>query len=187
MAQSVEDIGSVSDSSSNEDFPESPQKRQKLSPIQDSGETLSAPSRIRRKIKSQEDDVQREQIRIEEPSTKPLEDFSFQGLGVDSWIIASLSSMQITRPTPIQAQTIPAILAGSDCIGGSRTGSGKTVAFSVPILQRWAEDGFGVYALILTPTRLVTNTGLSELKLTLKGIGTADIRTNQRSGSIIST
>jgi ATP-dependent RNA helicase DDX49/DBP8 len=63
--------------------------------------------------------------------------------------------MQIRRPTPIQAQTIPAILSGSDCIGGSKTGSGKTVAFAVPILQKWAEDGFGIFALILTPTRSV--------------------------------
>jgi ATP-dependent RNA helicase DDX49/DBP8 len=77
----------------------------------------------------------------------------FKALGVERWLLSSLAAMQITKPTPIQAQTIPAILAGSDCIGGSRTGSGKTIAFSVPILQKWAEDGFGIYALILTPTR----------------------------------
>jgi ATP-dependent RNA helicase DDX49/DBP8 len=79
----------------------------------------------------------------------------FASLGVDKWIVASLAAMQIRRPTPIQAQTIPAILSGSDCIGGSKTGSGKTVAFAVPILQKWAEDGFGIFALILTPTRSV--------------------------------
>jgi ATP-dependent RNA helicase DDX49/DBP8 len=80
---------------------------------------------------------------------------TFESLGVDKWIVASLAAMQIRRPTPIQAQTIPAILSGSDCIGGSKTGSGKTVAFAVPILQKWAEDGFGIFALILTPTRSV--------------------------------
>jgi ATP-dependent RNA helicase DDX49/DBP8 len=80
---------------------------------------------------------------------------SFESLGIDKWIVASLAAMQIRRPTPIQAQTIPAILSGSDCIGGSKTGSGKTVAFAVPILQKWAEDGFGIFALILTPTRSV--------------------------------
>ena len=42
---------------------------------------------------------------------------------------------------------------GRDCIGGSSTGSGKTVAFAAPILQKWAEDPYGVFALILTPTR----------------------------------
>ena len=80
---------------------------------------------------------------------------SFESLGVDRWIVASLAAMQIRCPTPIQAQTIPAILSGSDCIGGSKTGSGKTIAFAVPILQKWAEDGFGIFALILTPTRSV--------------------------------
>lgn len=42
---------------------------------------------------------------------------------------------------------------GNDCIGSSRTGSGKTVAFAVPILQQWARDPIGTFALVLTPTR----------------------------------
>ena len=61
--------------------------------------------------------------------------------------------MEIKRPTGIQKGCIPKILEGQDVIGGSRTGSGKTVAFTVPILQKWAEDPVGVYAIILTPTR----------------------------------
>jgi ATP-dependent RNA helicase DDX49/DBP8 len=61
--------------------------------------------------------------------------------------------MAIQNPTEIQRQCIPEILKGRDCIGGSRTGTGKTVAFAVPILQRWAEDPFGIYAVVLTPTR----------------------------------
>ncbi len=61
--------------------------------------------------------------------------------------------MEIKRPTGIQKGCIPKILEGQDVIGGSRTGSGKTVAFTVPILQKWAEDPVGIYAVILTPTR----------------------------------
>ena len=61
--------------------------------------------------------------------------------------------MAITKPTRIQKGCIPAILEGRDVIGGSKTGSGKTVAFSVPMLQKWAEDPIGIFALILTPTR----------------------------------
>lgn len=61
--------------------------------------------------------------------------------------------MAITRPTGIQKACIPKILEGRDVIGGSRTGSGKTVAFSVPMLQKWAEDPVGIFAVILTPTR----------------------------------
>lgn len=44
---------------------------------------------------------------------------------------------------------------GKDCIGCAKTGSGKTAAFALPILQRLAEDPFGIYALVLTPTRFV--------------------------------
>ena len=78
---------------------------------------------------------------------------SFATLDVSPWLIASLAAMEIKRPTGIQKGCIPRILEGRDVIGGSRTGSGKTVAFSVPILQKWAEDPVGIYAVILTPTR----------------------------------
>ncbi|KAF3908659.1 hypothetical protein AA313_de0205656 [Arthrobotrys entomopaga] len=77
----------------------------------------------------------------------------FASLGVKPWLVTSLAAMAIKRPTPIQAACIPEILKGKNCIGGSRTGSGKTVAFAVPILQAWAHDPFGIFALILTPTR----------------------------------
>ncbi|KAK6359665.1 putative RNA helicase [Orbilia brochopaga] len=77
----------------------------------------------------------------------------FSALGVKPWLVTSLAAMAIKRPTPIQAACIPEILKGKNCIGGSRTGSGKTVAFAVPILQMWAQDPFGVFALVLTPTR----------------------------------
>ncbi|KAF3923245.1 hypothetical protein ABW21_db0200753 [Orbilia brochopaga] len=77
----------------------------------------------------------------------------FSALGVKPWLVTSLGAMAIKRPTPIQAACIPEILKGKNCIGGSRTGSGKTVAFAVPILQMWAQDPFGVFALVLTPTR----------------------------------
>jgi len=78
---------------------------------------------------------------------------SFTALGVDKWLVDSLSAMAIRKPTPIQAACIGPILSGKDCIGGSRTGSGKTVAFAVPILQTWARDPFGIFAVVLTPTR----------------------------------
>lgn len=78
---------------------------------------------------------------------------SFASLNVAPWLIASLSAMAILRPTAIQKGCIPKILEGRDVIGGSRTGSGKTVAFTVPILQQWAQDPVGIFAVILTPTR----------------------------------
>jgi ATP-dependent RNA helicase DDX49/DBP8 len=80
-------------------------------------------------------------------------DTTFASLDVKPWLVGSLTNMAIKRPTGIQKGCIPAILKGRDCIGGSRTGSGKTVAFAVPILQKWSEDPFGIFALVLTPTR----------------------------------
>ena len=57
------------------------------------------------------------------------------------------------RPTPVQHHCIPRILAGDDVLGLAQTGSGKTAAFALPILHRLAEDPFGVFALVVTPTR----------------------------------
>ncbi|EMD40888.1 hypothetical protein CERSUDRAFT_103268 [Gelatoporia subvermispora B] len=61
--------------------------------------------------------------------------------------------MSIRAPTEIQAACIPPLLAGRDCIGNAKTGSGKTIAFALPILQKLAVDPYGIYALVLTPTR----------------------------------
>src|SRR6185436_1912003 len=62
--------------------------------------------------------------------------------------------MGYTRPTPIQAEAIPVVLAGKDLIGCASTGTGKTAAFLLPILQRLhAGKPGGCRALILSPTR----------------------------------
>jgi ATP-dependent RNA helicase DDX49/DBP8 len=45
------------------------------------------------------------------------------------------------------------LLLGRDCIGNAKTGSGKTIAFAIPILQKLSEDPYGIFALVLTPTR----------------------------------
>ena len=57
------------------------------------------------------------------------------------------------RNVCVQCAVIPQALQGRDCIGIAETGSGKTAAFLLPLLQRWAMAHYGVYALILTPTR----------------------------------
>lgn len=78
---------------------------------------------------------------------------NFEDLGVANWLCESLEAMKIHKPTSIQAACIPEILKGRNCIGGAKTGSGKTIAFGLPMLHKWSEDPFGVYGLILTPTR----------------------------------
>jgi ATP-dependent RNA helicase DDX49/DBP8 len=79
---------------------------------------------------------------------------SFEQLGVSSWLCSVLRTVGITRPTPVQAACIPAILAGRDAVGLAQTGSGKTAAFALPALQLLSRDGpYGVFCLVLTPTR----------------------------------
>ncbi len=80
------------------------------------------------------------------------------------WLTSERPSLEIIKrnnwekPTPIQAQAIPAIMSGRDVIGIAKTGSGKTLAFVLPMLrhildQRLVADGEGPIGLILTPTR----------------------------------
>ncbi|KAI7365997.1 ATP-dependent RNA helicase, partial [Hortaea werneckii] len=86
-------------------------------------------------------------------SIDPSSTRTFLDLGLSPWLTASLNAMAIKNPTRIQSAAIPPILQGRDCIGGSRTGSGKTVAFAAPILETWSRDPRGIYAVVLTPTR----------------------------------
>ena len=78
---------------------------------------------------------------------------SWSSLGLHSWLSDQCKELGISKPTEIQEQCIPQILKGKDCIGCSKTGSGKTAAFALPILQKLSEDPYGIFALILTPTR----------------------------------
>ncbi len=77
----------------------------------------------------------------------------FKGLGLSEWLCGVCSSLGMSMPTEVQRGCIPAILAGRDVIGLAQTGSGKTAAFALPILQSLAKDPYGVYAVALTPTR----------------------------------
>ncbi|KAK7422407.1 putative RNA helicase [Neonectria punicea] len=120
--------------------------------------TINAPSRIRRNVsndqKSQKDVPVKPQIVPQNAVLAPTDpNTTFGAINVRPWLVQSLANMAIKRPTGIQKGCIPEILKGRDCIGGSRTGSGKTVAFAVPILQKWAEDPTGIFAVVLTPTR----------------------------------
>src|SRR5690242_19180385 len=74
--------------------------------------------------------------------------------------------MNITEPTPIQAEAIPVLLAGKDVVGQSATGSGKTLAFGIPLVERLARSKRVVQALVLVPTRelaIQVNAVLSQL------------------------
>ncbi len=104
---------------------------------------------------------------------------SFSGLGLNQWLLSVLASLDIKQPTrmswwcmlcmcmrnnaaimirdhhhtAVQAACIPHILRGRNVIGVAHTGSGKTAAFALPILQALAADRYGVFCLVMTPTR----------------------------------
>lgn len=77
---------------------------------------------------------------------------AFSRLGLDACLVQKVATMGYTQPTPIQEAAIPEALAGRDVIGCAQTGTGKTAAFILPILQRISNKR-GVKALIITPTR----------------------------------
>ena len=79
---------------------------------------------------------------------------TFEMLGLAPEILRALERRGYTEPTPIQQRAIPAVLAGNDVIGSAQTGTGKTAAFLLPILQRLAGGRRGTLrALVLVPTR----------------------------------
>ena len=79
---------------------------------------------------------------------------NFSELGLNAAQLRSCESLGYTNPTPIQTKTIPIILSGQDLIGCAETGTGKTAAFLLPILQRIQERPRpGVRVLVLAPTR----------------------------------
>lgn len=78
---------------------------------------------------------------------------SFLSLGISEARVAKLESIGFTEPTAIQEQAIPQLLAGADVLGQAQTGTGKTAAFALPILERLDLNSDSLQALILTPTR----------------------------------
>ena len=95
------------------------------------------------------------------PSDTPAATSTFAVFGLDPLIQKAVSEQGYTNPTPIQAQSIPHVLAGRDLMGAAQTGTGKTAAFVLPIIQkilRHASNSASparhpIRALVLTPTR----------------------------------
>ncbi|MEZ5047323.1 MAG: DEAD/DEAH box helicase [Chitinophagaceae bacterium] len=84
---------------------------------------------------------------------------TFKELGLNECILKALNTLGYTIPTPIQEQSIPILLKGKDLLGCAQTGTGKTAAFAIPILQQMFEKGIKkeekrkIKTLVLTPTR----------------------------------
>ena len=78
---------------------------------------------------------------------------SFQDLDLVPELQATIKQLNFTKPTEIQAKSIPAALKGNDIIGIAQTGSGKTAAFAIPVLNQLWYDKLHNYCLVLVPTR----------------------------------
>src|SRR3990167_1975855 len=94
---------------------------------------------------------------------------SFDGLGIAPKLLEILDALRFTAPTPIQYKSIPVAIEGKDIIGIAQTGTGKTLAFGIPMIQRLAiKKGMG---LVLLPTRELAEQVNTELHKIGKSLG----------------
>ena len=111
------------------------------------------PERVERPRKDDSfDHPRREPVKPVVPVDVPKMDTSFTKLGLSDALAYGVQQMGYVDPTPIQAQAIPVVLQGGDVIGSAQTGTGKTAAFALPIIQRLGGHG-KLRCLILEPTR----------------------------------
>ncbi|WCK55629.1 DEAD/DEAH box helicase [Aneurinibacillus sp. Ricciae_BoGa-3] len=78
---------------------------------------------------------------------------SFKGFNLKPEVLQGITNLYYKKPTPIQRETIPLILKGQDVIGQAQTGTGKTAAFVIPMLEMIEADKKDIQALVMTPTR----------------------------------
>lgn len=86
-------------------------------------------------------------------SVSPAPPTTFESLGLIDPLLEALKQLNFKAPTEIQAAALPSALEGRDIIGVASTGSGKTAAFALPILQKLWEEPKGLFACVLAPTR----------------------------------
>ncbi|KAL7719555.1 DEAD/DEAH box helicase [Entamoeba marina] len=97
--------------------------------------------------------IQKKEIVEVQKDIVPTNLNTFSGLGLQPFITQTLDQLGIYKPTPIQQQCIPTLLSHKDVVGCAETGSGKTAAFALPIIDELSKDPYTNFALILTPTR----------------------------------
>ncbi|MDI1461635.1 DEAD/DEAH box helicase [Catellatospora sp. KI3] len=95
----------------------------------------------------------------EQPTQQTADDtVTFEDLGLRPELLKALTALGYEEPTPIQREAIGPLLTGADLLGQAATGTGKTAAFALPVLQQWAQlgadrDSLDPVALVLVPTR----------------------------------
>lgn len=91
-------------------------------------------------------------------------ELSYEESGLDQRILKAVGEMGFENMTPIQAQAIPVFMEGRDIIGQAQTGTGKTAAFGIPILQMVKAEDYGVQVLVLCPTRELAIQAAEEIR-----------------------
>ncbi|MDE7342081.1 MAG: DEAD/DEAH box helicase [Lachnospiraceae bacterium] len=89
---------------------------------------------------------------------------TYRDSGIDERIVHAVEEMGFEHMTPIQEQAIPVFLSGKDVIGQAQTGTGKTAAFGIPILEKIDPENKGLQAVILCPTRELAMQAADELR-----------------------
>ena len=92
------------------------------------------------------------------------EDMCYENSGIDKRILRAVAEMGYENMTPIQKQAIPILMEGKDVIGQAQTGTGKTAAFGIPMLQRIDENDKSLQGIILCPTRELAIQAADELR-----------------------
>ena len=107
---------------------------------------------------------------VPEPIEEPLLT-SFDDLGLSDIVRKGVSDAGFESPTPIQARAIPVLLAGKDLIGQAQTGTGKTAAFALPMIQHVDPNARYPQALVMVPTRELAVQAAGQIQLLSKGLG----------------
>ncbi len=108
---------------------------------------------------------------------QPLSNTDFSSLTLNAALLGNLATLNYRVMTPIQAQSLPDILAGKDVIGQGKTGSGKTAAFGLGLLQKLEIRQFKVQALVLCPTRELADQVANEIRRLARSVQNIKITT----------
>jgi ATP-dependent RNA helicase DeaD len=107
---------------------------------------------------------------IVEPEPEPIP-IAFTDLGLSEAVLKGVTDAGFESPTPIQAQAIPVLLTGKDLIGQAQTGTGKTAAFALPLIEKVKPEERHVQALVMVPTRELAVQAAGQIHLLSKGLG----------------
>ena len=107
-------------------------------------------------------------------------EIGFRSMGLSPTMLKALAHARYTAPSPIQAAFIPEALDGLDVIGQAKTGTGKTAAFGIPLIEMLEARGRGPQAIILAPTRELVQQIVVELQKLAHGPGRVHLRDLRR-------